>query len=64
MCHGTGPCFQFRPGRLLNLKNDAKTERIKAQTHTQKTNDFFLSVKTLIGGSLKNEEPANIGSNR
>jgi hypothetical protein len=30
----------FKSGRLLNLKNDAKTERIKAQTHTQKTNEF------------------------
>jgi hypothetical protein len=41
---------------LLNLKNDAKTERIKAQTHTWKINEFFLkSVKTLVGGSLKNE---------
>jgi hypothetical protein len=48
----------------LNFKKiDAKTERIKAQTHTWKTNEMFLSVKTLIGGSLENEQPANIGSN-
>jgi len=56
--------FSNQAWRLLNLKNDAKTERIKAQTHTQKTNEFFLSVKTSIGGSLKNEEPAKIGSNK
>jgi len=46
------------------LKNDAKRERIKAQTHTWKTNEIFVSIKTLIGGSLKNEQPANIGSNK
>jgi hypothetical protein len=32
--------FSNQAWRLLNLKNDAKTERIKAQTHTQKTNEF------------------------
>jgi hypothetical protein len=48
--------------RLLNLKNDAKIERIKAQTHTWKTNEIILNVKTLIEGSLQNEQLANINS--
>ncbi len=45
--------FSNRAWRLLNLKNDAKADRIKAQTHPWKTNEFFLSVKTSIGGPLK-----------
>jgi hypothetical protein len=56
--------FSNQDWRLFNLKNDAKTERIKAQTHIWKTNEIVLSVKTLIRGSLKNEEPADIGSNK
>ncbi len=38
----------FKPGlEVIEFEIDANSERIKAQTHTWKTNEFFLQCQNL-----------------
>ncbi len=41
-----------------------KLKESKLRPTSGKPMNFFEVSETLIGGSLKNEEPANIGSNK